>query len=200
MKAINLTETVKEMQTICKMVKDPEANKNLPKEFDNPYNVLVIDAANFKGNTQSFGVIRENKIFCAFSGKEMKEAEIEENARISTNQFNFYDGFVSANFVAVTNEQFEELTKIYEESFLNDRKEITQERYFEMLNVLPPIRFTQCGNSIEFFFVSEALSGSLHGLFVAVKNGKEYKYYEATREIDISTKDIIAEFSELAKN
>lgn len=63
--------------------------------------------------------------------------------------------------------------------------ETTQDEYWEMLEVLPPIRFTTI-QDIQFFFVGEATSGAYHACYAK----KEDKYlcqtisrYTPTQEI-----------------
>ena len=64
-------------------------------------------------------------------------------------------------------------------------REITKERYWDMLECLPPVRWTR-SPAREFFFISEAFTDNLHSVFVRI--GK--KYYEALRPINTDAGEI----------
>lgn len=57
-------------------------------------------------------------------------------------------------------------------------KEITKERYWHMLEVLPPCRWVNNGTT-ESFFVSEAYSLDLHSVYVRIGQ----RYYEMLRPV-----------------
>ena len=70
--------------------------------------------------------------------------------------------------------------------------EVTEERFWDILECLPPMRWNKLG-TIEFFFISEAYTGPLHACLVR----KGDKYYEALREKFISKEDLLKQIEEL---
>ena len=83
--------------------------------------------------------------------------------------------------------EMEKLYKEYQEKASKDFTEITEERFDEMLNVLPPQRWTRTEN-YEYFFISEAYSADLHSCFARLGD----KYYEALLNIRSTKDEIIA--------
>lgn len=74
-----------------------------------------------------------------------------------------------------------------------DWEEITEERYWEMLEVLPPVRWTQ--GIISFFFISEAYTANLHSCIIKDATDKNNpKYYEALRGIDTPAEKLVKNY------
>lgn len=65
----------------------------------------------------------------------------------------------------------DEMATRVKERFSTPPKPITKERFWQLLEVLPPSRWRSTGNS-ESFFVPEALTGTIHT--VCVRIGKSY--------------------------
>ena len=80
----------------------------------------------------------------------------------------------------------------YQKKLQGPWKEVTEERFWEMLECLPPMRWNKLGD-IEFFFVSEATTGPLHACFVR----KGDRYYEGLRDRFISIEELIKQIEEL---
>ena len=73
-------------------------------------------------------------------------------------------------------ELYEQYIEPYNKSLQSPFTEIDEERWDEMLNVLPPMRWTRTSNG-EFFFCMEAYTADLHSVYVR----KGDKYYTALR-------------------
>lgn len=79
--------------------------------------------------------------------------------------------------------------------YCNDWVEITKDRFWEMLEVLPPKRW-RTHKGVEMFAISEFTTGALTGFFARLGD----RYFEATRDYFTSTDEQIAkEVSEAAK-
>lgn len=91
--------------------------------------------------------------------------------------FEQYNARKGGNLIAIPFEQFyEQFQKPYLTSLCGDFKETTEEAYWDALECLPPMRFTQQGSNT-FFFISEAYTDSLHSCYVKLGNS----YYSALR-------------------
>jgi len=101
------------------------------------------------------------------------------------------------NLVALT---WEDFNKNYYEPYLENLqgpwKEISEERWDDMLNVLPPMRWTHFGNKDSFFFISEAYTAHLNSCFVKYKG----KYYEALRSRHLPTEQIVKQIEDHVKD
>lgn len=71
-------------------------------------------------------------------------------------------------------------------------EEITEEKYFEWLEVLPPKRRHYLNESISIFFVSEAIYYSLHR--ACIFDGRTQKFYSAIRDISIPSPKLLENF------
>lgn len=91
---------------------------------------------------------------------------------------------IEKNLIEISEEEFMRKEQEYENSLCAEWKEITEERYNEMLNVLPPMKWRDVALGINVFAISEAYTGNLHAHFVKVSHGKEYRYLEALRPIN----------------
>jgi hypothetical protein len=85
----------------------------------------------------------------------------------------------------VSDEEFTKMLAEYNQSLISEPKEITRERYWEMLEILPPCKWTK-GLAWESFHISERLTNNLVSWFV--NDGD--KYYEFVDEATLSTTDI----------
>jgi len=75
----------------------------------------------------------------------------------------------------------------YYDSLVTKWSEITEEKYWYYLEVLPPERWTKYTYG-DVFFMSEALTGNIHGCVCQFKD----KYYFCNQKININMKDLIA--------
>jgi len=78
---------------------------------------------------------------------------------------------VNPDIEIVTWEKIDEFTRQHEQSLISEPALITQERFYEMLEVLPPCRWHNCGG-FEVFHISERLTGNLVSWFA--HNGANY--------------------------
>lgn len=60
-------------------------------------------------------------------------------------------------------------------------KEISEEKYWEMLECLPPMRWHDAAVGVNVFFISEAYTAYLHDCFICLTKGGVKKYYVALR-------------------
>jgi len=70
-------------------------------------------------------------------------------------------------------------------------KEITEERYYKMLEILPPLHWKQDG-----FFISEPYTLNIHDFF---QKHQEGKYYEAMFRINTPRSEILASLDDFVK-
>ena len=79
------------------------------------------------------------------------------------------------NLITITTEQYQQkLNKLLNE-YRKEQSEITKDRYWEMLEILPPCRWFQ-GRTVEYFHVSERLLENLVSWFAQVDD----RYFEFT--------------------
>jgi hypothetical protein len=104
------------------------------------------------------------------------------------------DDYVAQGYEILTAEQFNTLWNerwaVYESELCGNWKEITAERYDEMLNVLPPMKWTNGG-----FFLSELHDGNI-GYFFQEWWGK---YYESMQNVKNERKNILDELQTCIK-
>jgi len=75
--------------------------------------------------------------------------------------------------------EMEKLYNQYQKSLTSNFVEITEDRWYEMLEVLPPMKWHDY-KGINIFFISEATSGSMHSCFIKTH---DKKYYESLQDI-----------------
>lgn len=75
-------------------------------------------------------------------------------------------------------------------------KQISEERYWDMLECLPPMKWHDIERGVNIFFISEAYTADLHDCFICLNNGREKKYYSALRSKYIKDEDVIAQLKE----
>lgn len=146
-----------------------------------PERLYIIDPTNFKGsvvNTMS-APPGATPTHVDYMGKP---TTFEEYKKEKGNE----------NLIALTWEDFErDYYKPYLDGLQKPFKEITEENWNEMLEVLPPQRWTKIDGG-SFFFIEEATTANLHDCFVAYKG----KHYSALRPIRIKTEELITQIQE----
>jgi hypothetical protein len=122
----------------------------------------VVDKKNFKGNVQS--ILYGQK--CPYSGKTERE-------------------YLSQGFVIYDSWDlfYDEMVNPYLLSLQGEWVEISEERYDDMLNCLPPMRWRNIASGINCFAMCEGLTYDLHSFYLQVTDGKSVKYYTAVRRI-----------------
>lgn len=63
------------------------------------------------------------------------------------------------------------------EAFRKPVSEITEERFHEMLNILPPCRWQGMGEWFESFHMSEAITGNIVSWFIRWRTGEGDRYF-----------------------
>jgi hypothetical protein len=158
--------------------------------YEEPFNGIIL-------NTMQNGLVN-------YTGDEKTTKRFTENGSLEIN-ISYENKLTFEEYIkdrklnpkkikTATDSQINELFKKHEENERTGWKEISEERADEMLNVLPPWRFTKIYKGY-FFFISEAYSGNNHACF-AFFNGK---YYESLRSIKESTESIINSLRNLKK-
>ena len=95
----------------------------------------------------------------------------------------------------ISGSELDELIKIHMESLRVSPKVIDKTRYWEMLEVLPPCRWTMAG-MWEVFHVSERLTGHLVSWFASGRlNGQEF-YFEMVDYDNMTIEDLRITFNE----
>jgi hypothetical protein len=102
-----------------------------------------------------------------------------------------YNERYQRNWSAIEEAEIVKLVDRYLENMQGPWVEIDEERYDDMLDVMPPFRLTQ-ESGIQFFFMSEGYSWSLFLAFI--HDQKTNKYYEAMRDARKPVAEIIAEY------
>lgn len=82
----------------------------------------------------------------------------------------------AAGYDVLTSSEFDALMEKWERSLCGDWKEITEQEYDDMLNILPPLKWYDGG-----FFSSEAFAGTLHSFYQRL-DGKYYTSLQSIHE------------------
>ncbi|KAA6302837.1 MAG: hypothetical protein EZS26_001007 [Candidatus Ordinivivax streblomastigis] len=133
----------------------------------------ILDPENYKGSifTSMSDGVHDN-----YGGRTLEELRIREK---------------NPNLQALTWEEYKPIHEQYENSLCKSFAEITEEEYWEYLEVLPPKRYN--GNS---FFMGECFSGSLYQFCFKLKG----KYYSALRSIFLTNEELMAQIKEFEKS
>lgn len=138
-----------------------------------------------------------------YTGDERSTRTVKENGaveiqiyfenKLTLSEYIKQKGYNPEEIKTATSAEMDQLFKEHEENERTDWKEITEERAEEMLNVLPPARFTKLEKGY-FFFVSEAYSGDNHSCFAYFRG----RYFESLRSIKEPTESIYKSLRETA--
>jgi Protein of unknown function (DUF1419) len=82
-----------------------------------------------------------------------------------------------------------------EEHFKSAPVEITEERYWEMLEILPPVSWVHGAASTESFKMSERMYGDITAIFCKIGN----RYFEMSDNIRMPHAEIVKRCGELCK-
>ena len=91
--------------------------------------------------------------------------------------------YIAEGYIIVSDEEFSAKVKEWEDKLCGDWKEISEERYEEMLDILPPVAWYNGG-----FFMSERFTGNISA-FLQKWGGK---YYESLQRMSTPRNEIIA--------
>ncbi len=91
-------------------------------------------------------------------------------------------------FEVFTNEEacFAVMDAADAKSYIKEWKEITEQDYWEALEVLPPI-FWRSGGGAESFFISEAMTSNIHSCCIKIND----KFYTAMRRTTLSHDELL---------
>lgn len=107
---------------------------------------LVVNTKEFKGHSYTF-LGEDGK--CPYTKKTEKE-------------------FIKEGYSVLNDDEFDALCKRFEDGLCGDWKEINEDDFEEMLNVLPPVGWYNGG-----FFMSERYTSNISGFYQEM-NGKYY--------------------------
>ena len=115
-----------------------------------------------------------------------REGFVHFRANLTLDEYKKEKG--NENLVALEWDEYEtKYLNPWHDSLKTDWQEITKDRYWEMLEVLPPVRWHKFTGG-DFFFISEATTGSLHSHFCQYHG----RYYERMADIRDSYDQIMA--------
>jgi len=86
------------------------------------------------------------------------------------------------------NEALELLSINEAKKYINEWVEINEDYYYEMLEILPPLKWRSEQES-SFFFISEATASNIHALYCSYND----KYYTANRRLSVKYSDMLDE-------
>lgn len=144
----------------------------------------LIDPAKFRGVAESTVTTRED-------GRETVDysgALYNHNGPDLT--LAEYNALKGTAFIVASWDEFESYLQPYLQSLQGPFEEISQDRYEDALEVLPPRRWTRKAGSPEFFFLGETFTYNLASLYVQWKG----KYYTALRDMTTPAEKIISNF------
>ena len=84
----------------------------------------------------------------------------------------------------------------YNKSLQKPFKEITEDRYYDLLECLPPMRWGNIIGGVNMFFVMEAYTADLHTCVLKLTRNGESKYYSALRSKYIKGEEVVAQLKE----
>lgn len=148
--------------------------------YKEPFNGSIV-------NTMSNGIVH-------YTGEEKKSDYIDENGSriieirfengLTFNQYNESEG---GNLKVATSDEMDIILENFENSLVEDFKEITEEKHDYYFECLPPKRYHK-NKGVTLFYLGECFRGNLYTCCGAI----EGKYYSALRDITESS-DSLAE-------
>lgn len=164
-----------------------ESNE-LSEEITKIYNCCVIDVFNFNGTAFTTPVIKDNTIICGYSKLTIPEAEADQFERYKE----------ECKFVTIHFNEFDILNEIWEQQYTqSDWTEISEEKYFDALEFLPPMNWRTITPGVNIFCISEAFTSHLHGHYLKLTNNEGVKYYTAIRSRFITNEEILNQIKSL---
>lgn len=92
------------------------------------------------------------------------------------------EDYIAEGLAVLSEEEYFKAYDEYNKSLCGDWREITEETYDDMLNILPPLKWHNGG-----FFCMEAYAGTIHSFYQEL-NGK---YYTSLQDITTPRRDIL---------
>jgi hypothetical protein len=133
----------------------------------------ILDPEKFDGSVLT--TMRDD-IHSDYGGETLEELRTREN---------------NPKLQALTVEELEPIYKQYEESLCKPFKEISKEKYWNLLECLPPKRYN--GNR---FFMSECYYGNLYRFCFKLRG----KYYSALRSILLTDEELTIQIKEFGQS
>lgn len=115
---------------------------------------------------------------------------IDANGKIAYHEDETIDEYLRANpnMKIIT---WEEYDKLHNDFFRSPLTEISEERWYEMLEVLPPLRWHDVNERFNVFYNCEAMSGAINGIYVKDRDTK--KFFSGYMSRFASDAEILAE-------
>ena len=115
-------------------------------------------------------------------------AQVTEISYINQLTFDQYNEQNGGNFKVVTEKELDQLFEEYEQkNVLQKFTEITEERYFSLLECLPPKRWHNF-KGLELFFMGECYTSNIYTCCIHDPSTK--KYYSALRRITETSEEL----------
>jgi len=99
------------------------------------------------------------------------------------------------NLIAITWDEFYKITEAHELTLQGEFTEETEQRYYDALECLPPCKWHSLDDRFTSFYISEALTGSLHSFHISDK--KTGRFYTATRSRFIKDDELLKQLAHL---
>lgn len=88
----------------------------------------------------------------------------------------------NGNFAVITEDQYGKMQDDFIKSLVTGWEGITEERWYEMLEVLPPMKWRDIGHKVNCFFVCEAYFATLHSCFI--RDNRDGTFWESRQDIN----------------
>ena len=140
---------------------------------------------------------KEFKGSCLNTMPEVPHCEISNTEVHYTHlTFDEYNKENGGHLVALTWDEFNDTYyRKYYEALQGEWIEISESKYWDLLECLPPMKWTH-GSELDFFFISEAYTTDLHTCVITFNK----KYYSALRSHFITGPEILTQIkSQLSK-
>ena len=137
-------------------------------------------------NSYGWSIVNDGRVMYSgyLNGKE-EDLMVDEYVKLEGKQ----------DLIEVSEIEFDAIFDNYEKSLCKPWVEIDEDRWYEMLECLPPGRWRDLNSRFNIFYCIEAYTSSLHSHFV--KDRVSGKYYEALRSRYTKNEEFINQLNEL---
>ena len=146
-------------------------------------NYLYIYKEPFTGsilNTMSNGFVHYTGESQTKKYTDEKGCLVHETSYLNPLNFEQYNEKHGGNLKVATEKEIEIIIDNFNNSLIDDFKEITEEKFYDLLECLPPKRW-HTHEKVEIFFICEAYTADLHTCCVSYK-GKHFSALRSIRE------------------
>ncbi len=106
------------------------------------------------------------------------------------------EDYISKGFLVLSeDEMFKQIWDNEDKQFIKKWIKISKDDWYEMLEILPPMKWQHIDN-YQFFFISEATTSNIHSCYC--KHGDNY--YSANRRTNVDYNEFIKEIKEIEKD